>query len=120
MFGPYRPHPKNPVRDNINGSRPAGSFILVDGNIYRPAQNSGNYYGSSIAITKIVLLNETEFIEENYMTLVPNKKDNFNFAMHTINYHDNLIVVDGLRRTFSPLTQIITFTKKKKLKQLNN
>ena len=103
----------------INGSRPAGNFILVDGNLYRPAQNSGKYYGSSIAITKIVTLTETEFEEESYMTFRPNKNDNFNFGMHTINYQDGLIVVDGLRRTFSPLTQIITFIKKK-YKQLNN
>ena len=113
LFGTYMPHPKNPVRENINGSRPAGSFIFVDGNIYRPAQNSGKYYGSSIAITKIVTLTETNFAEESYMTLRPNKNDNFNFGMHTINYHDRLIVVDGLRRTFSPLTQIKTFIKKK-------
>ena len=113
LFGPYAPHPKNPVRDNINGSRPAGNFICVDGIIYRPAQNSGKYYGSSIAITKIVTLNETEFIEENYMTLSPGKKDSYNFGMHTINYQDDLIVVDGLKRTFAPLIQIVTFIKKK-------
>ncbi len=113
LFGPYTPHPRNPVRNNINGSRPAGNFIVIDGNIYRPAQNSGKYYGSSIAITKIIALNETEFIEENYMTLSPGKKDSFNFGMHTINYQDDLIVVDGLRRTFAPLTQITIFIKKR-------
>jgi len=113
LLGSYKPHAQNPVKDNINGSRPAGNFIVIGGNIYRPAQNSGKYYGSSIAITKIVVLNETEFIEEDYMTLIPGKKESFNFGIHTINYQDDLIVIDGLRRIFAPLTQITTFIKKK-------
>jgi len=119
LFGPYTPHPKNPVRDNINGSRPAGNFIFVDGNIYRPAQNSGKYYGSSIVITKIVTLNENEFTEKDYMILSPGKSDNFNFGFHTINYQDELVVIDGLRRTFAPLTQIITFIRKNRIIKIN-
>ncbi len=43
VTGPYTPHAKNPVKDHINGSRPAGNFIEVEGNLYRPAQGSGSY-----------------------------------------------------------------------------
>lgn len=113
LFGPYSPHPKNPVKDDLNGSRPAGNFIEVDGVIYRPAQNSNNYYGSSISMNKILILNENEFVEENYMTLKPPKNSRYNFGIHTINYIDNLIVIDGLNRRFLPLTQLKTYLKKK-------
>jgi len=113
LFGPYTPHPKNPVKDNINGSRPAGNFIEVDGNLYRPAQNSGKYYGSSVVINKILLLSEAEFSEEYFMNITPDRNSYFNFGIHTINYVDNKLVIDGLRRNFSPFIQLRTFLKKK-------
>lgn len=113
LYGPYKPHPQNPIKDNINGSRPAGNFIKVDGSLYRPAQNSDKYYGSSISINKVLILNENEFIEENYMALTPDKKSKFNFGIHTINYVEDLLVIDGLSRTFLPLIQLKTYINKK-------
>ena len=113
LFGPYIPHTQNPVKNNINGSRPAGNIIEVDGILYRPSQNSGKHYGSSININKIIFLDENKFIEEYYMTITSDKTSHFSFGIHTINHIDNLIVVDGLRRTFLPFTQIYTFIRKK-------
>ena len=61
IWGPYTPHAQNPVKDDTNSSRPAGNFIEVEGNLYRPAQGSGKYYGSSIAINKVKELSEKTF-----------------------------------------------------------
>jgi hypothetical protein len=113
LFGPYTPHPQNPVKNNIDGARPAGNFIRVDGAVYRPAQNSNKYYGSSISINKILILNEKEFAEENHMTLLPDKKSKYNFGIHTLNHINNLIVIDGLNRSFLPFTQMKTYISKK-------
>jgi hypothetical protein len=112
LFGPYIPHPQNPVKDNINGSRPAGNFIIVDGNLYRPSQGSGKYYGSSIIINKVIELSENKFEEEYYFSINPSKEEYYNFGIHTINYSDNKIVVDGLVRRFLPFTQLATFFRK--------
>lgn len=113
LFGPYISHDMNPVKTQINGSRPAGNFIIVDNEIYRPSQNSDKYYGSSISIYKINHLDEKDFEEEFYMSIVPEEKGRFNFGLHTINHVDNLIVIDGLSRSLLPITQLKTFFRKK-------
>lgn len=116
LWGPYIAHKQNPVKNDTNGSRPAGNFIEVDGSLYRPAQNSGKYYGSSISLNKIIHLSENKFIEEPYMSITPGNNEYFNFGMHTINYVDHRIVVDGLVRRFLPITQLTTFIRKKLIK----
>jgi hypothetical protein len=113
LFGPYIPHTQNPVKNNINGSRPAGNFIEIDGNLYRPAQGSEKYYGSCIIIYKVIDLSENNFEEEYYMSITPSKKNYYNFGIHTINYVDNKIIVDGLTRRLLPFIQLTTFFQKK-------
>jgi hypothetical protein len=121
LLGPYFPHPNNPVKCGLNRSRQAGNFIEVDGVIYRPTQNCKNQYGESITITKITELNEHNIVEEPYMTICIDKKNQNNFGMntiHTINSLDNIIVVDGMKLTFAPLYQIWTYLRDKGIKRL--
>ena len=115
LFGPYTPHKSNPVKRQLNGSRPAGNFIEVDGAIYRPTQNCGNYYGESITINKITTLTTEKFEEEEYMVIVPNKTDEFNYGIHTINAVDDIIIVDGQKGYFEPVQQL-----SRKLKNIFN
>lgn len=117
LLGPYIPHPNNPVKRGLNCSRQAGNFIEVDGAIYRPTQNCENQYGESITITKITVLNELNIVEEPYMIICINKKNRNNFGMHTIhtiNVLDDIIVVDGMKWTFSPLFQMSTYLRNKR------
>ncbi|MBL7738941.1 MAG: hypothetical protein JNK14_06950 [Chitinophagaceae bacterium] len=106
LMGPYTPHAGNPVKRNLNGARPAGSFIEVDGSIYRPAQNCSNYYGESMTINRISRLTITEFEEEEYMVIRPGKNEEFNYGIHTINAVDGVIIVDGQKGYFQPLQQL--------------
>ncbi len=106
LFGPYAAHAGNPVKKDLRGSRPAGNFITVDDAIYRPSQNCGNYYGESITINKITSLTTAEFKEEEYMTIRPNKSDDFGYGIHTINFVDDIIIVDGQRAYFEPVQQL--------------
>ena len=112
LFGTYKGHKKNPVKYSLDGSRPAGNFILVDDQIYRPAQNCSIFYGRSITINKILLLTENEFVEEPYMELESQKKSFYNVGIHTINSTDGIIVVDGIRLVFMPLAKVYFFIKK--------
>ncbi len=112
MEGPYTPHAGNPVKNSLNGSRPAGNFIKIDGKIYRPSQNCYEYYGKSVTINKIVLLNKDEFLEEPVLEIRSPKNSRFNYAMHTINLLDDVIVIDGLKRRLMIGTQIKIFIKK--------
>ncbi|WP_394767771.1 glycosyltransferase [Ferruginibacter sp.] len=106
LFGNYVSHPNNPVKESLDGSRPAGDFIFVDGEIYRPAQNCAKFYGRSITINKIISLSENEFKEEPYMDLESQKRSYYNIGIHTINSIDNIVVVDGIRFVFMPFTKV--------------
>ncbi|MBS1741500.1 MAG: hypothetical protein JST81_00580 [Bacteroidetes bacterium] len=112
MEGPYIPHAANPVKNSLNGSRPAGNFIKMNGEIYRPSQNCAQYYGKSVTINRVTLLNEKEFAEEAVVDIEPPGKSSFNFGIHTINVVDNVIVIDALKRVFMPVEQVKIFLKK--------
>lgn len=118
LLGPYVPHQGNPVRSGLDGTRAAGSFIVVDDVIYRPSQNCAREYGESITINRIVTLDESSFSEESYMTINIDKK-NLNehniHTIHTFNYTDGLIIVDGQRWTFSLSEQWKNFRRNRKL-----
>ena len=113
FFGEYKPHRSNPVKNNQDGLRPAGNIIEVDGEIYRPSQNCSSYYGESITINKITRLSEYEFSEESYFQIKPDRQSEYNAGIHTINFIDGLIVVDGIKMVFKPLVKWKLFFIKK-------
>jgi hypothetical protein len=112
LCGRYKPHKLNPVRDNLDGTRPAGTFIEVDGILYRPSQNCGRYYGKSITISEIIKLTPEEFEERHYCELSANNKSPYAAGLHTINVLDNIIVIDGVKLLFMPWTKTRLFLKK--------
>ena len=122
LLGPYVSHSGNPIKSGLDGNRPAGNFIVVDGIIYRPTQNCQTVYGESMTINKVIELNEHNVTEELYMTIKINKNNRFNFGMHTIhtiNVMNDIIVVDGIKWTFSPIIQLQYFLKNRiKARQL--
>jgi len=126
LLGPYVAHPGNPIKSGLNGTRSAGNFIFVDGEIYRPTQNCKNSYGESITINKVTELNQYSVKEEPYMTININAKNRNNRRVnfiHTINVLNNVIVVDGKLSTFAPLLQIKNSIRyrlnKRKIVELN-
>jgi hypothetical protein len=114
LMGPYIPHKSNPVKRGLDGTRSAGGFFEVDGEIYRPTQNCSEDYGMSIAINKVTEISENRFAEEPYMTISVRGKRSFRFSMykiHTLNVHEKTILVDGMCWTFLPFNQLIKFFK---------
>lgn len=112
LLGPYSPYPGNPVKSSKVGARPAGNFIEVDGEIYRPTQNCDRFYGESITINKIITLDEKTFKEEPYMYISIDRKNQENHnihAIHTFNVIDDIIAVDGIKWVFSPAKQCIQY-----------
>lgn len=121
LLGPYIPHGGNPVKNSLNGSRPAGNFIVIDNVIYRPSQNCKNQYGESITINEVKILDELNFVEEPYMLICPTIKNQITkdndkiLTFHTINVVDDTIVVDGIRWTFSPRNQWKNYLKNREM-----
>lgn len=112
LFGQYKSHTQNPVRNNLDGTRPAGSFIEVDGSLYRPSQNCGKYYGKSITITHVTKLTVNEFEEKYHFDIKADNKSDYNAGLHTINILDDIIVIDGVKLLFMPWTKARLFIKK--------
>jgi hypothetical protein len=103
LFGPWQPHVLNPVKCDVRGSRPAGTFFEKDGHLYRPAQNSSRSYGGSLTINRILKLSATEFEEEVAAQLFPSQKDYWRDGLHTLSSAGpDMCLVDGKRMVFTP------------------
>ena len=113
LCGTYIPHEKNPVKVGLDGTRPAGNLFIIDGEIYRPAQNCKDFYGKSLTINKVTKLNEYEFAEEASLELNGAKDSPFKEGLHTINLLEDIIVVDGIKMIFNPLKKWQLFFQKK-------
>jgi hypothetical protein len=96
-FGPWTPHPRNPVVSDVRWARPAGALYSVDGVWYRAAQDCSRTYGGALTLRQIVRLSETEYEEVSYQRIEPGQSSEFD-GVHTINRLNNLTVVDRKRR----------------------
>ncbi len=101
LSGPWRPHAANPVKTDIRSARPAGTPFVVDGVLYRPAQDSRKGYGARLAINRIDILTAEAFAETTVRTVAPPASGGYTAGFHTINFHGDTAVVDGKRLSWS-------------------
>ncbi len=94
-LGPWTPHPRNPVKSDVRGSRPAGGLFNWNGELYRPAQDSSGRYGYAISINRITQLDQETFREEQVSNILPNWNKNL-LGTHTISMAGDLTVIDCL------------------------
>jgi hypothetical protein len=48
LFGPWQPHPDNPVLVDDRTARPAGNLVRQNGSLYRPVQDCRRAYGARL------------------------------------------------------------------------
>lgn len=102
LEGPWQRHPKWPVKIDIRGARSAGSPFVIDGRLYRPAQDCAATYGAAVAVQEIVTLTETDFREVPIRTIRPDPKGPFPHGLHTLTHDGTRFWVDGKRFVFTP------------------
>lgn len=102
LWGPWRPHPGNPVKVDVRSSRPAGRPFLSEGNLYRPAQDCSRTYGGGITINRVTRLSLTEFCEEPVSHITP-WDSRYRAGIHTLVGDGSLSVLDGKRMVITPL-----------------
>lgn len=105
-YGEYRPHPKNPAKDDIRTSRCGGKCFIVDGELYRAVQDSTHLYGECMHITHVTELTPTTFAEEDWCDINIEHDGRFSLGMHTLNFKRDFIVIDGYRNRFRPFSTI--------------
>ncbi|WP_299244497.1 hypothetical protein [uncultured Aquimarina sp.] len=98
LDGEWMPHIKNPVKIDINSSRPGGSFFTHNDELYRSTQNCSRNYGGSLTICKIKKLSETDFQEEVVKELMPIKP--YKKGLHTMSSFGDKLLIDGRQDLF--------------------
>jgi hypothetical protein len=106
ITGPWTQHPRNPVKLDARSSRPAGESFVVDGQLYRPAQDCSRVYGGAVVINRIVRLDEERYEEVEVGRLEPDPRSAYPSGLHTISMRDGYAVIDGLRREFAPWIKV--------------
>ena len=104
--GPYLPHPLNPQKKDIKTSRCGGKFFEYNGELYRPVQDSTHLYGETMHIMKVTELTPATFTEEFYCDVKITNPGKYALGFHTLNFQDDVVIVDGYRERFSPLQVI--------------
>jgi hypothetical protein len=62
--GPYYPHPKNPITCDPRFSRSGGLPIIVNGRLFRVAQDCSKTYGENLNILRVFDLSTSSYREE--------------------------------------------------------
>ncbi|MBM3404282.1 MAG: hypothetical protein FJY10_05275 [Bacteroidetes bacterium] len=101
FLGPYKPHHNNPVKTDVRSARPAGQPFIVDGCLYRPAQDCSVTYGGRIALNKVKVLTPDRLLEEVACFIEPDKDSDYPLALHTVSRAGRYIFVDGKRFHFN-------------------
>lgn len=102
LFGPWSPHPLNPVKCDLRSARPAGPPFTHHGCLYRPAQDCSTSYGGAIALNRMVRLTPDDFAEETVAVLRPDRGGAYPDGLHTLVGVGGITLVDGKRHTVSP------------------
>lgn len=93
LYGPWSPHPLNPVLVDARAARPAGALYCRDGALWRPAQDCRQGYGAALTLNRITSLNSDCFSQDLVATLEL-KAGLPSCGPHTINFAGGLEVID--------------------------
>ncbi|MBK6719042.1 MAG: hypothetical protein IPG62_04030 [Sphingomonadales bacterium] len=97
VFGPWRPHERNPVKTDLFDARPAGAFIRHGGELFRPAQDCRSHYGAGVVVNRVTRLTESEFVEEQVSEVRPKPGSRYDYGLHTISSAGEYTAIDGAR-----------------------
>ena len=94
FFGPWIPFESNPVMVDRATARPAGNFVRMNGQLWRPVQDCTDGYGCALGLAEVTELSPTSFkqVVRHVLRpgpLWPGRK------LHTLNRWGRLELIDG-------------------------
>ncbi len=95
-LGPFLPHPGNPVKSGLRGSRPAGAMFSREGILYRPTQDCSRVYGEAVVLQRVDELTRSGF-RETVVGRVSSGQHAEVRRLHTMNAGEGIRVMDALR-----------------------
>lgn len=90
---PFRQVGMTPYQTDRACSRQGGNWFVVEGTIYRPAQDCKVRYGAALNVMKMDGLDHIA-CEQKQMVLSPTVS-RYSLGLHTLNFSDGLCVIDG-------------------------
>jgi hypothetical protein len=103
LFGPWRPHVRNPVKSDPSTVQCAGKPFVHDGALYRVAQDCSRVYGGAVRIMRVTRLNPSEYVEAEVAHVPPIGGSPYPDGLHTVWPCGEWTVIDGCRRMFVPI-----------------
>ena len=104
--GPWAPHALNPVKCDVRSARPGGTPFIVDGVLYRPAQDNSGTYGGALVINRIDLLTPEGFEETTVARMDPDPDGAYPSGIHTMSAVGSSVLVDGKRYSLEPRSKM--------------
>ena len=96
-FGPWTPHPGNPVVSDIRCARPAGALLRDGDRVVRPGQDGSRRYGWAVSMREIVVLTPDGYEEREIGRLEASDVAGAR-AVHTYGRDTLFEVIDARRR----------------------
>lgn len=118
LFGPWQPHPLNPLKCDPRSSRPAGPPFEHNGSLFRPTQDCSDTYGGAVTITQIKVLSPKEFKEEMIARIEPDPNGPYPDGLHTICAAGDITIIDGKRHFCTAITIATSITRRLHIKGL--
>lgn len=103
LAGPWHPHPRNPIREGFDASRPGGTPAMIGGSLVLPMQDCSRTYGGAIRPLRIDRLTPDAFEAEAGPPIrAPAAFAPFDAGLHTLSAVGDRTLVDVKRRLLSP------------------
>lgn len=106
LLGPWMAHREQPVKVDIRSARPAGTPFVLDGHLFRPAQDSSTTYGGRVAICRIDEMDERRYSESVVAVVEPDRAGPFPHGLHTLSAVGDRTLVDSKRRHRAARTRL--------------
>jgi hypothetical protein len=97
LRGPWQKHPCSPVKDDLASARPAGTPFVVQGRLYRPAQDCSRRYGGAVVIHRVDVLTPEAYAETAVLRIDPDPAGPYPHGVHTVSAAGELTLIDGKR-----------------------
>lgn len=100
-YGPFHPHPLNPLKTDPRSARNAGTPFEHEGQLIRPGQMSAGAYGKALVFNKIEVLTLDDYRETEIGRLEPLSIWDANQGLHNLSGTDKISLFDAKSYCFS-------------------
>jgi hypothetical protein len=98
ITGPWHPHSLNPLRERLDGARPAGTPVVINGSLVLPLQDCSHTYGGAVRMLTIGKLGPDVFTAEIGDPIVGGTRfEPYIAGLHTLSDCGNVTLVDAKR-----------------------